>query len=582
MGAKCCSSEAAASARKDWATEACADEAIQVEMDDSLKAEGRPLWVLQLEEAEAEAELSASMQPSSEEVERPVSPPPEKPQVPAEEREVPKGKARAKSRPRKPAEAAPPWRASASAAPAAQEEVVAQVSDPKPTARRVTGIRPPGMDSIYHVLRITVSGAKNLRNADGPLGASDPYVVCEIPGKPSSKFKTAVIDDSLNPLWNHKVEMVGFETGDSLRFRVYDQDMLTADDSMGVCTLGHQAFIPGGFSGELPLREKLDKSSREVGRLDVQISHLSSFCKMGKVKPQIKEVEEDYEADDLREVSVTFYSARNLRNADLAPGTGVSDPYCICEVPNKPKVSVRTPTVHDNLHPVWNFTGKLHGYRMGDPLVFTVMDKDIIKVDDLLGRATISGETMLSGGFYGDLKLSTKGSIKVKVAIGEPRKRGEVQEAGEDTAEELERRKAAEAEEKEKRSQALLEAAGKGDAKTVKKLLASGAAIDAANAAGFTILHLCVTRRQEDLLAHILQQKGKKRLMSMRTKDATKDTALHLAARDDQKAVCALLVREGANVRIKNGAHKFPYQVARGELAKWLQEEDPAGTPPPW
>ena len=48
--------------------------------------------------------------------------------------------------------------------------------------------------------------------------------VCgQIPSKSQSKFQTAVVDDSLNPIWNHEEDVVGFsmKDADPLEFSLY-------------------------------------------------------------------------------------------------------------------------------------------------------------------------------------------------------------------------------------------------------------------------------------------------------------------------------------------------------------------------
>merc|ERR1719422_2163219 len=43
-------------------------------------------------------------------------------------------------------------------------------------------------------LMVTLKSARGLRNADF-TGLSDPYCVCEVPGKPSTRIQTQIVDD---------------------------------------------------------------------------------------------------------------------------------------------------------------------------------------------------------------------------------------------------------------------------------------------------------------------------------------------------------------------------------------------------
>lgn len=72
-------------------------------------------------------------------------------------------------------------------------------------------------------LSVIVRGAQNLRkDPQNLLHAPLVYCVCEIPGKPQSKFKTG-IEQSLSPNWNHEQRVPHWENGNSLHFSVFQQ-----------------------------------------------------------------------------------------------------------------------------------------------------------------------------------------------------------------------------------------------------------------------------------------------------------------------------------------------------------------------
>ncbi len=58
---------------------------------------------------------------------------------------------------------------------------------------------------------MTIVGAKGLRKAD--IRSSDPYCVCEVPGKKGFKFQTAVVKRSLNPNWSCEHEFAEIARG---------------------------------------------------------------------------------------------------------------------------------------------------------------------------------------------------------------------------------------------------------------------------------------------------------------------------------------------------------------------------------
>lgn len=108
-------------------------------------------------------------------------------------------------------------------------------------------------------LAMTIIGARNLRNADFSFpfrkNLSDPYCVCEIAGKPLSRTVTDVVQDNLNPEWNHEAQFNDFEVGDALKFSIWDKDNIKRDDFLGCCYLSSAKFHPDGFEGELLLQE---------------------------------------------------------------------------------------------------------------------------------------------------------------------------------------------------------------------------------------------------------------------------------------------------------------------------------------
>jgi len=115
----------------------------------------------------------------------------------------------------------------------------------------------PGLHdmSMAWPLKLTIVSARGLRDADWVPGAgkSDPYCVCEIAGKPrEAKVQTKVINDTLDPVWEHQAELPGFRQGDTLVFKVWDKD-LGKSDFLGELHLESAQFCPHGFDGELLL-----------------------------------------------------------------------------------------------------------------------------------------------------------------------------------------------------------------------------------------------------------------------------------------------------------------------------------------
>jgi len=124
--------------------------------------------------------------------------------------------------------------------------------------------------------------------------------------------------------------------------------------------------------------------------------------------------------EDVTVLEVSILGALGLHNKDWI---GKSDPYCICQIVEKPHTKIQTETVTDRLDPVWGFEAGIVSYAKGDALRFEVFDQDKLKKDDFLGQAVLKSEDFHSGGFYGDVQLLSEegkpgmGTLLVKVAV---------------------------------------------------------------------------------------------------------------------------------------------------------------------
>ena len=125
-------------------------------------------------------------------------------------------------------------------------------------------------------------------------------------------------------------------------------------------------------------------------------------------------------------LQVTIVRAKGLRNADWSAFSrkDKSDPYCVCEIAEKPHAKFTTKVINDDLNPNWNHVGQIEDYIFGDTLLFSVWDKDQWNSDDLLGRASLASAQFHESGFDGELELSNAGrgvkaSLTVKVVVVE-------------------------------------------------------------------------------------------------------------------------------------------------------------------
>lgn len=103
---------------------------------------------------------------------------------------------------------------------------------------------------------IKLQSAANLRAADRG-GKSDPYCICEVPGKPMSRFKTTIKRKTLNPQWSEESEIQEYARGDNLQITVFDHDRCSSvGDPLGSVLLTTDRFDPNGFNDSVTLEGK--------------------------------------------------------------------------------------------------------------------------------------------------------------------------------------------------------------------------------------------------------------------------------------------------------------------------------------
>eukprot|EP00929_Paragymnodinium_shiwhaense_P067321 TRINITY_DN33898_c0_g1_i1.p1 TRINITY_DN33898_c0_g1~~TRINITY_DN33898_c0_g1_i1.p1 ORF type:complete len:585 (-),score=182.07 TRINITY_DN33898_c0_g1_i1:220-1974(-) len=129
------------------------------------------------------------------------------------------------------------------------------------TQKLEAAIIPPPKPLEQHELKtralhVTIVSARNLKNADSTErgeGVSDPFCTFQIVGKPESKVETEVIQDNLDPIWDHDFSTV-WSVGEDLLFEIFDKDLKSCD-FLGRAKLSCDEFHPNGFDGELLLSD---------------------------------------------------------------------------------------------------------------------------------------------------------------------------------------------------------------------------------------------------------------------------------------------------------------------------------------
>ncbi|KAH7659965.1 Enolase-like N-terminal protein [Dioscorea alata] len=117
---------------------------------------------------------------------------------------------------------------------------------------------------VRGVLSVTVISAEDLPAMD-LMGKADPYVVLSMK-KTETKFKTRVVNESLNPTWNQNFDFV-VEDGlhDMLILEVWDHDTF-GKDFMGRCIMTlTRVILEGEYSDSFPLE------NAKTGKLNLHL-----------------------------------------------------------------------------------------------------------------------------------------------------------------------------------------------------------------------------------------------------------------------------------------------------------------------
>ncbi|CAK0818342.1 unnamed protein product, partial [Prorocentrum cordatum] len=116
--------------------------------------------------------------------------------------------------------------------------------------------------------RVTIVSARNVRGADILGGKSDPYCVCEVVGRRNqNKQQTPTVSNTNDPKWNYTFEVKDCAGEEDLKFTIYDSDVGSRDDVVGVGTLQAHQYFPEGWDGEL----RLGSTKGEASFLKVRV-----------------------------------------------------------------------------------------------------------------------------------------------------------------------------------------------------------------------------------------------------------------------------------------------------------------------
>ncbi|KDP28724.1 hypothetical protein JCGZ_14495 [Jatropha curcas] len=173
-------------------------------------------------------------------------------------------------------------------------------------------------------LTVTVVKASDLKNME-MIGKSDPYVVLHI--RPMFKVKTNVVENNLNPVWDHTFELIAEDKEtQSLTLEVFDQD-IGQDKRLGIVKLPLNELEEETWKElELRLLPALDmlkiKDKKDRGTLTIKVFY-HEFNK----EEQLAALEEEKrileERKKLKEAGVIGSTMDALDGAVGLVGTGI-------------------------------------------------------------------------------------------------------------------------------------------------------------------------------------------------------------------------------------------------------------------
>mmetsp|Transcript_33842 Transcript_33842/g.91588 ORF Transcript_33842/g.91588 Transcript_33842/m.91588 type:complete len:384 (-) Transcript_33842:16-1167(-) len=195
------------------------------------------------------------------------------------------------------------------------KEAAVKIVEKEPGALEEPGALGPIPNFTVHIV-----SARGLRDADWLPGynKSDCEVRLLIDGV--ELYKTKVIPDCLEPVWNEQVAITSWQEGQPLEFCIQDDD-LTSTENLGKVTLPPSAFDKVGFNGTC-LVDDAGKGIKAYLRLKIKLpgkdlppgpaSKLEVKCPKGKFKSWGLDLDtQDNELLFVTEVNAGPFATRN-------------------------------------------------------------------------------------------------------------------------------------------------------------------------------------------------------------------------------------------------------------------------------
>lgn len=116
-------------------------------------------------------------------------------------------------------------------------------------------------------------------------------------------------------------------------------------------------------------------------------------------------------------INVTVFGAHGLTDSGSGWVDSSPDPYVNVSLVNKSQTQYTTETKYDTSSPIWDESYTVTDFADGDTFEFTLMDRNHVADDTLIGRGYVSSNWFFPVGFEGLVYLDDAGSRSARLHI---------------------------------------------------------------------------------------------------------------------------------------------------------------------
>ncbi|CAJ1420282.1 unnamed protein product [Effrenium voratum] len=278
-------------------------------------------------------------------------------------------------------------------------------------------------------LSVTLKGANGLPSPSG--GRCSPYCVCEVQGNQRFQTRSAVVNESRDPVWNKSFDF-DYAAVEPIVFSIFNKEVWPKKDSLlGTAALDANDVVPDGLDGVLAIEPAEDHLPGAVLHLQV-VCHGERRAVSRREHPHQRFLTQDGGARARLEAAsaktaphpadmapqrlrVLIQSFRGLHGLELSVRRCFS---CICAIAGRRHADLQTGGAFEaGYQTVWNLEGHIEDYIPGEDLEFHVAAEE-----GLEGSAFLRCQQFYPFGFNSELSMSNDGHgiiglLRVKVTV---------------------------------------------------------------------------------------------------------------------------------------------------------------------